>query len=239
MAELRVSKFTSKGTRNHNEDACGYRADEDKVCFVVADGLGGHEKGEIASGTAVNYILKHFTDISKFTEENLLALLNETDHAVKKMQGDGAQMRTTVAAAFVQDGKFWYFHVGDTRCYYLKNGCIYEQSKDHSIPQIEVSMGEIREEDIRFHADRNKLLKVLGDGEELLIEHLAKPIDVEPGDAFLLCTDGFWEYVYETEMEVDLLKSSSPKEWNEYMIKRLLNRPATEHDNYTVLSCCI
>lgn len=239
MAEFKMSVFTNKGTRDHNEDSCGYRADEGKVCFVVADGLGGHEKGEVASQIAVEYVLKHFTDNDKFTEENLLELLYDTDRAVKEEQKEHPGMRTTVAAAFIQDGKFWYFHVGDTRCYYLKNGCIYEQSKDHSIPQIEVSMGEIKTEDIRFHVDRNRLLKVLGNEDELLIEHLEQPIDMESGDAFLLCTDGFWEYVYETEMEVDFLKSSSPKEWNEHMIKRLLNRPASEHDNYTVMSCWI
>ena len=126
--------------------------------------------------------------------------------------------------------------MGDTRCYYLKNGCIYEQSLDHSIPQVEVGLGEITPEEIRFHVDRNKLLKVLGDTEELRIDQIREPVDIEPGDAFLLCTDGFWEYVYETEMEIDLIKSRSPKEWTEYMVKRLLLRPAAERDNFTVLA---
>ena len=82
----------------------------------------------------------------------------------------------------------------------------------------------------------NKLLKVLGDTEELRIDQIREPVDIEPGDAFLLCTDGFWEYVYETEMEIDLIKSRSPKEWTEYMVKRLLLRPAAERDNFTVLA---
>ena len=97
-------------------------------------------------------------------------------------------------------------------------------------------MGEITPEEIRFHVDRNKLLKVLGDTEELRIDQIREPVDIEPGDAFLLCTDGFWEYVYETEMEIDLIKSRSPKEWTEYMVKRLLLRPAAERDNFTVLA---
>lgn len=68
------------------------------------------------------------------------------------------------------------------------------------------------------------------------IDQIREPVDIEPGDAFLLCTDGFWEYVYETEMEIDLIKSRSPKEWTEYMVKRLLLRPAAERDNFTVLA---
>lgn len=236
MAEIQVSVYSDKGTRDHNEDAYGYKAEKGKACFVVADGLGGHEKGEMASAAAVEYILLHFADIEEYQQESLLELLKETDQAVKNSQNIYPDMRTTVAAAFVQEGKFWYFHVGDTRCYYLKNGCIYEQSLDHSIPQVEVGLGEITPEEIRFHVDRNKLLKVLGDTEELRIDQIREPVDIEPGDAFLLCTDGFWEYVYETEMEIDLIKSRSPKEWTEYMVKRLLLRPAAERDNFTVLA---
>ena len=78
---------------------------------------------------------------------------------------------------------------------------------------------------------------MLGDAEKIRIGRLDEPVEIEPGDAFLLCSDGFWEYVYETEMEIDLVKSRTAKEWMEYMVKRLLLRPAVERDNYTVLVC--
>ena len=237
MAEIQVAVFTDAGTRDHNEDACGYGAQDGRACFVVADGLGGQDKGEVASHAAVDYIMEHFQEMECCSEESLLALLEGADQAVRERQEECPDMRTTVAAAFVENGRFWYFHAGDTRCYYLKNGCIYTRSKDHSIPQVEVSMGEIRTEDIRFHEDRNKLLKVLGDAEKIRIGRLDEPVEIEPGDAFLLCSDGFWEYVYETEMEIDLVKSRTAKEWMEYMVKRLLLRPAVERDNYSVLVC--
>ena len=236
MAEIRVAAYTDRGTRTINEDCYRYTAKEERACFVVADGLGGHERGEVASQTAVDYVTGHFAEMEKLTEEGILKLLKGADEAVRAGQKEKKEMRTTIAAAFIEDECFWYAHAGDSRCYYLKNGCIYARTKDHSIPQMEVNLGDIRTEEIRFHPARNQLLKVLGNEEELLIDHLEEPVFVEPGDAFLLCSDGFWEYVFETEMELDLIKSASPKEWVEYMVKRLLLRPAPERDNFTVLA---
>ena len=236
MGEIQVFSYTDQGTRQINEDSCRYVAEKGCACFVVADGLGGHDRGEVASKTAVEYISGHFTDMEKLTEEGILNLLDGANKAVRAGQKEKGEMRTTVAAAFIQDEFFWYAHVGDSRCYYLKNGCIYAQTKDHSIPQMEVSLGDIGKEEIRFHPARNQLLKVLGDDDELRIEHLESPIPIEPGDAFLLCSDGFWEFVYETEMELDFVKSASPREWVEYMAKRLLLRPASERDNFTALA---
>lgn len=236
MAEIKVAAYTDQGTRTVNEDSYRYVAEGERACFVLADGLGGHEQGEAASRTAVDYMTGHFTEMEKLTEEGILKLLLGADEAVRAEQKEKGEMRTTVAAAFIEEGQFWYAHAGDSRCYYLKNGCIYVRTKDHSIPQLEVSLGDIRTEEIRFHPARNQLLKVLGNEEELLIDHLDEPVSIEPGDAFLLCSDGFWEYVFETEMELDLIKSESPKEWVEYMVKRLLLRPAAQRDNFTVLA---
>jgi serine/threonine protein phosphatase PrpC len=89
---------------------------------------------------------------------------------------------------------------------------------------------------VRFHDDRNKLLKVLGNDENLNIRKIDDAVSIESGDAFLLCSDGFWEYVYEVEMEADLIKSDSPKDWIEYMIKRLLLRVTGNNDNFTAIA---
>ncbi len=236
MAEIQVAAYTDQGTRTINEDCYQYADRQERACFVVADGLGGHERGEAASRTAVDYITGHFADMEKLTEEGIIKMLGKADEAVRAGQKEKKEMRTTVVAALIEGEQFWYAHAGDSRCYYLKNGCIYTRTKDHSIPQMEVNLGDIRTEEIRFHPARNQLLKVLGNEEELLIDHLEEPVLIEPGDAFLLCSDGFWEYVCETEMELDLIKSESPKEWVEFMVKRLLLRPAAERDNFTVLA---
>lgn len=102
MAEIQVAVFTDAGTREHNEDACGYGAQDGRACFVVADGLGGHDKGEVASHAAVDYIMEHFQEMECCSEESLLALLEGADQAVRERQEECPDMRTTVAAAFVE-----------------------------------------------------------------------------------------------------------------------------------------
>lgn len=219
--------FTNAGGRDNNEDAYEY---SDRIgVWVVADGLGGHADGEIASKLAVEYVLNH-------ASEPIANIIVGANAAVLSEHGT---MRTTLVAAFLRESNIQYAHVGDSRFYYFKNGSVYVQSKDHSVSQMAVNLGEISREDIRFHEDRNKVLKVLGENEALKIGALEPSIATEPGDAFLLCTDGFWEFVFETEMEIDLAKSKTPREWVEFMCKRLLLRVSGSNDNFTAVACFI
>lgn len=93
----------------------------------------------------------------------------------------------------------------------------------------------MRQEDIRGNEDRSQLLKVLGAESTLNIKKRYQPIDIRTGDAFLICSDGFWEYVFETEMEMDLLKSDSAEIWLKYMLKRHILRAENKGDNYTAI----
>jgi serine/threonine protein phosphatase PrpC len=233
-----VYSYTNKGGRNHNEDSCGYWQSDDRGVFVVADGLGGHGHGEVASEIAVNYMLDAVKNNFTVCNDGLINLLNATNREILNRQNTEPElksMRTTVVTALFSNDIFRYFNVGDSRFYYFKNGCLYAQSKDHSVSQMAVDLGEITADEIRYHDDRSKLLKVLGDVEALNITKAEPEIKIENGDAFLLCTDGFWEYVFETEMELDLIKSDSPQEWSEFMCKRLLRRVTGNNDNFTVL----
>lgn len=236
--DVTTYSYTNRGSRSNNEDYCGFDVISDKGVWVLADGLGGHDCGEIASKMTTEFILKAANSVSDFSQDSLMSIMNGANRAVLEEQIKNParkDMRTTVVAAFCQENKFNYFNVGDSRLYYFKNGCLYTQSKDHSVSQVAVSLGEISVAGIRFHDDRNKLLKVIGNQEDLNITKLDSEIIMESGDAFLLCSDGFWEYVYEIEMETDLIKSRSPKEWLEFMVKRLLLRVSNNNDNFTAV----
>ena len=149
-------------------------------------------------------------------------------------------MRTTLVFALSDGNVLRYANVGDSRFYYFKNGSVYVQSEDHSVSAASVRMGDIRYEDIRMDADRNKLLKVLGNSETLAVKIPDREIVLEQGDAFLLCSDGFWEYVYETEMEIDLAKSETPQEWLKYMVKRIILKTHNQNnDNFTAIGAII
>ncbi|WMJ22754.1 protein phosphatase 2C domain-containing protein [Paludicola sp. MB14-C6] len=232
---ITANSYTNTGGRSNNEDYCCYNITNAQSQFILCDGLGGHHDGEIASKLVCDYLLNESKNDCSYDENTLLEMMNNANIMLKQQQRH-KKMCTTVVAAFIDHYDFRYFHVGDSRLYYFKNGCLYHQSKDHSVSQVAATIGEIKYEDIRFHEDRNKLLKVLGNDDDLNIKKLEYPISIENNDAFLLCSDGFWEYVYEAEMEADLVKSISPNHWLSYMIKRILLKQLKDNDNFTAIA---
>ncbi|MDE7360459.1 MAG: protein phosphatase 2C domain-containing protein [Oscillospiraceae bacterium] len=223
-----TAKYSCPGGHEINEDSC-LTLPESGI-FIVADGLGGHTDGEKASMAAIDYFERSCR--GNYTDEEIARLLEEANIEVLN-NGDGG--KTTVAAAFTENGRFIYANVGDSRVYYFRGGKIIAATKDHSVCQASVDMGMMRPEDIRGNEDRSRLLKVLGAEKVLNIKKRYQPIEVQNGDAFLICSDGFWEYVFETEMEMDLLKSDSAEVWLKYMLKRHILRAENKGDNYTAI----
>ena len=219
------SVYTCEGGYDHNEDSVFCGGD----MFAVADGLGGHSGGGEASRAAVKYIAEHYSEVD--SPEEMSRLFEGANTAVRKLGGG----MTTVAAARLREGVFTFGNVGDSRVYYFRNGRVAAQTRDHSVCQAAVELGQITPEQIRGSEDRSQLLKVLGSGERLELKRLPEQIAAQSGDAFLLCTDGFWEHIHEHEMECDLAKSATPGEWSARMLKRLLLRTGNSGDNYTVI----
>lgn len=221
-----AASFTSAGGFEINEDSflCG-----DGV-FAVADGLGGHADGEKASAEAVRCLKENCH--GGYTAESINDILEDANSAVRALE---CEARTTVAAAFIEGRYFQCANVGDSRVYYFKNGSVVLQTKDHSVCQASVDMGLMSSDEIRGNEDRSRLLKVLGSSEKLNLKKSYKPVEISSGDAFLVCSDGFWEYVTETEMEADLLKSDTAEKWMKYMLKRHLLASENKGDNYTLI----
>lgn len=233
--KLDIYKYSCIGGRTNNEDYCDYFIKDNISAFVLADGLGGHDCGEVASEIAVKTAI---STIEIGHDTDLFDAISAANLIIKQRQADEPKlekMRTTIVCAKLEQNTLTYANIGDSRFYYFKNGQKLLRSKDHSVPQISVDMGELNEIDMRYSDDRNKLLKVLGENEELVLPDSYDPITVSPGDAFILCSDGLWENVFDMEMEADLAKASSAKEWAYFMIKRLLLRVSGSHDNFTLI----
>ena len=128
--------------------------------------------------------------------------------------------KTTACCLLIQDGTY----VGDSRIYQFRKNKVLLRSSDHSIPQYLVNIGEIKERDIRHHPDRNKLLRVMGSEWETPRYQRLKLEEPECGDAFLLCTDGFWEWIEEKDMERFLKRASCSEEWLNTMKKFIYAR---------------
>lgn len=225
---INSAKYSCAAGHGVNEDSC--LCSTEKGLFIVADGLGGHSDGEKASLAAVDYFEENCS--GGYTSERITELMEGANTEVLE-KGDGG--KTTVAAAFIENGNFIYANAGDSRVYYFRDGKIIAQTKDHSVCQASADMGIIRPEDIRGNEDRSRLLKVLGGDERLNIKKHYAPIRIQSGDAFLVCSDGFWDYVDEAEMETDLLKSDNSETWLKYMLKRHILRAQNKGDNYTAI----
>lgn len=213
----------------------GHKVNEDSVysgngIYAVADGLGGHFGGELASAEAVRYISQNYK--GDMSDKGIDDLLEGANSAVAALHNDS---HTTIAAVFIGDGTLRYANVGDSRVYVFRNNKVMSVSRDHSVCRVAVDMGEMSFEDIRFSDDRSRLLKVLGNDEKLDLRTQYQPVRLADGDAFLICSDGFWENVHEREMEADLLKADSARTWARLMLKRQLLRAQDKGDNYSVI----
>lgn len=130
-----------------------------------------------------------------------------------------------------------YFNVGDSRFYFFKNGEWSIVSDDQTMAGVFVKNGKMSFDQIRGSDERNYLYRSIGvKNNDRDFADVSEPIPINGQDAFLICSDGFWEYVLEEEMVADLAKSKTPKEWVEYMLVRLLLKVQPGNDNLTVIA---
>ena len=237
---MTFSIFTKCGTREINEDSVFCKQIENKSIFVLADGLGGHGGGEIASKLAVDTAI----DVFEHGGDVLLQRIFEeaNNEIIKKQDEEGLpdDMKTTMVCLVVSDQIARWGHVGDSRLYFFRDGKPVLRTLDHSVPQALVLAGRLKEKKIRFHEDRSRLLRAMGVREKEFEVEVSKTTEILKQDAFLLCSDGFWEWVNEKEMCKTLKKADSPQEWLNAMEKILLkNGGKNDLDNYSAIAVFI
>ena len=141
-------------------------------------------------------------------------------------------MKSTAVALTAGEGRAAWAHVGDSRLYHFLDGKLVFQTRDHSASQIAVMLGEITVDQIRFHEDRSRVLRAVGQEGAMNVE-AAEELLAKGTHAWLLCSDGFWEYVLESEMEEDLRLAKDPQDWLSRMRERLKERIPENNDNNT------
>jgi len=223
--------YTNVGNRENNEDSVGQLEKDGTYCFVLADGLGGHGCGEVASSVAVETVLQLFD--SEGSEEGFLgkAFTDAQEKVLKeqKTSSELADMKTTMVILKLANDTVQWGHIGDSRMYLFHAGKYRSHTLDHSVPQMLVSAGEIKDKDIRFHEDRNRLLRVIGTEWGNRSFDLSEVIPLKVGQAFLLCSDGFWELIDERQMQKTLRASDSVEEWMDAMVE-IVNTEGADRD---------
>ena len=236
---MKTALISKAGGRKYNEDYCSYLEQDGYGCYVLADGLGGHRGGAVASQLIGESITGAFQLSPGISADLLGAYLNKAQSeflAAQKKDPALSGMKATLVLLLSGFNKAFWGHIGDSRLYVFRAGKVLIQTKDHSVPRHLVDSGEIREEQIRFHEDRNRLTRAFDGNSIERFEMTEKPLELLHGDALLLCTDGFWEYVLEKEMLADLAMSGDPATWLDNMEKRLLKKAEQGHDNYSALA---
>ena len=226
--------YTCIGGRNYNQDSLWYSEDINHALWVVADGLGGHHHSEMASSLIIRTVEEAWKQNFSVDLGTLLLDCHSKILALQEEHPEAGNAASTAVLARLEGDLFSVVHAGDSRLYYFRNSELMFRTKDHSIAQMNVTLGEISEKEQRTSPDRNKLYNVLG-GDKTPKPEVREPFIAQPGDAFLLCTDGFWEYLSETEMLIDLLKAPSAKAWAEHMLVRIKKRQPDGNDNYSVI----
>ena len=238
---MEYARLNNKGDREINEDTVGVFRENNRMIFAVADGLGGHGGGEIASRNAIEAVKKTFEnpEVNK-TEVLLQDAFQNAHNALRKIQndlGERSSFKTTLVILVVEDESIIWGHIGDSRIYHFEKGCLIERSMDHSVPQILVNSGKLSEKKIRYHEDRNKLIRVLGADDDSLKPFITQKEPRNKGAAFLICTDGFWEHIVEKDMEKTLKRSNTTRGWIGLMEKIVIKKGKGKNmDNYSAIA---
>ena len=165
---------------------------------LVADGMGGHAAGEVASAVAADIILRRYYASDELPDEALLAGFTEANAAIwqqARAKRDQCGMGTTCTAVAVRDGRAWLAHVGDSRLYLLREGDLSQLSEDHSLVGELVRKRTISSEQARRHPDRNVLMRALGTHPKAEVDIWRKALPLAASDVLLLCSDGLSDMV--------------------------------------------
>lgn len=194
--------------RTNNEDSGRIVQDQESgkdndMLVVVADGMGGHNAGEVASATAISVIEAAFGQMRTEPAGQLKEALENANFTIHQKSIECPEthgMGTTCTALLLQDGFAYSAHVGDSRLYLIRQDSIYLMTEDHSAVMELVKRGELTLQDARHHPDKNVVTRCLGTRPQVEVSAWSEPLPLQPGDHFLLCSDGLYDQVEDEEI---------------------------------------
>ena len=216
------------------------KSDQDLQLFILADGMGGYNGGEVASTLATeaakNYIIDNFEKIEHSKEEILELIKNAVEYAnnvvfeKSKTDKELEGMGTTLDICFIYNNKIYIGHVGDSRVYRIRGELIRKLTKDHSYVQQLVEDGKITREEANHHPKKNMLTKALGC--TAYVEPDIRARNLEPGDILVMCSDGLTNMV--EEKEIYQVIKENPETAPQTLVNLANN--AGGYDNITVIT---
>ena len=241
--EARAAALTDEGqVRELNEDSWRFEDLNDSTAlYAVADGMGGHDRGEVASSLAVETLFAEVDKRLKRAKRRDVSALKrllrtsfqKANRAVLECgRSHESNMGTTLVTVLIHhQSEALFANVGDSRAYLLRDGRLEQITRDHSLVAYLVQMGELTKEQARTHPSGNILVRSVGSTDDVEIDVFHIPL--QAGDALLLCTDGQWSELPDEELQQILMSSSDPDEICKVLVDR--GNDAGGKDNITCL----
>jgi serine/threonine protein phosphatase PrpC len=237
--QFSVYQVSRKGGREKNEDRMGYCYTRDAGLFALADGMGGHPEGEVASQLALQTMAALFQRDAKPTLDDPLRFLHDAiiagHHQLLRYATEKALMdtpRTTIVACVLQGDAAYWAHCGDSRLYLVRDGKLIARTRDHSYSELQETLSHVVPMGEKFN--RNVLFTCLGSPGKPVVD-TAGPLLLHAGDRMLLCSDGLWGSVSDADISQELshraLSDAVPE-----LVERALRHAGAKSDNVTVLA---
>ena len=234
-----VYQVSRRGGREKNEDRMGYCYTRDAGLFALADGMGGHPEGEVASQLALQTLAALFQREAKPQLAEPLRFLHESiiagHHQLLRYATERALMdtpRTTLVACLIQGNAAYWAHCGDSRLYLVRGDKLVARTRDHSYSELQETLSHVVPMGDRFN--RNVLFTCLGSPGKPVVD-TAGPLLLQPGDRVLLCSDGLWGSVSDS-MIAELLSAHAISDAVPELVERALRTAGEKSDNVTVLA---
>ncbi len=211
---MKACYMTDSGrVRSHNEDSVTIlKNDSDEYLLVVADGMGGHRKGEVASSIVVSRLGKRFNEIpsigSKLDAVNFLNdNINEINFEILQYgeeNEDSKGLGTTVVVALLTKSYLIFGNIGDSSGFVLKHNKLHKVTKDHTLVNLLVDAGNLTQDEAKIHPKKNVLMRALGAAEKVDLD-IFEVIDMNDIDGVMLCSDGLTNMLTEEQIEKVLI----------------------------------
>jgi protein phosphatase len=236
-----IYQDSKKGGRKVNQDRMGYLYTRDSLLMVVADGMGGHARGEVASQITMQTIATMFQQMAKpvlpdparFLEESISAAHREL-HRYRAENSLPEAPRTTVVSCIVQQGLATWAHAGDSRLYLIRGHRVAARTVDHSRVHHLVSSGLISDEDAKDHPERNRIYNCVGAYVTPTVE-VNHPVALHSGDVLMLCSDGLWGALNDRQI-VEAFASKTVMRAVPDLVGEALEAAGADADNCTAIA---
>ena len=242
MRHIRIASCSEKGARSHNEDALAHGQARNGHFAVLADGAGGHRRGAEAARRAVACVERLLRDDAvAFSPANLSQMVHLAHSELLHHQDSQlpeARMHCTIVVLWIDasTSHVMWTHVGDSRLYRVRHGQVDVITSDDSVVQQLLQAGVITAEQRHGHPQKNQLLAALGMLGEVDPHTVVRPVELLDGDAFLLCSDGWWDAFEPAALATSLDRALDPTQWLAEMRATVEARAVPQQDNFSAVA---